>query len=165
MDLSSLLQAKGPWLHLLAAKPSDFCNEVWGLEQSAPVRAVARIIRGRKGGTVGAFFDEAAAALQFPFYFGENWDSFNDCMQDLTWLRAEAFTLCFADANHLLGNAPAEQRQRLITVLNQAIQRSNQTSKSRPARPFHVVFHATPGEEATLVTRWQAAGASLNRLG
>ncbi len=32
------------------------------------------------------FFRESQAALGFPAYFGKNWDAFDDCVTDLSWL-------------------------------------------------------------------------------
>ena len=66
MNWQHLTHAKAPWAHLLAATPSDACDALWNLERSAANRLVARVVRGRKGTTVAAFFDESAAALQFP---------------------------------------------------------------------------------------------------
>jgi hypothetical protein len=37
-----------------------------------------RMTRGRKMRTVDGLFDEMAAALQFPCYFGANWDAFSE---------------------------------------------------------------------------------------
>src|SRR5262249_13001237 len=45
-----------------------------------------RTVRGRKMRTVDGLFDEMAAALQFPYYFGENWPAFNECLADMDWL-------------------------------------------------------------------------------
>ncbi|MBB1125110.1 barstar family protein [Thiospirillum jenense] len=33
-----------------------------------------------------ALFEEFAEKLNFPDYFGFNWDAFSDCMTDLSWL-------------------------------------------------------------------------------
>jgi hypothetical protein len=71
-------------------------------------RAV-RLIRGRKCHTKQAFFDEVGAALQFPYYFGENWDAFDECINDLTWLPAQEYILIISNAEQLLMNDPAKQ--------------------------------------------------------
>jgi hypothetical protein len=34
-----------------------------------------------------------AEALEFPDYFGENWDAFIDCLSDLTWTTAEEIVI------------------------------------------------------------------------
>lgn len=46
------------------------------------------LLRGRKCRDAARFFDEAAAALQFPDYFGENWSAFKDCLEDLRETRS-----------------------------------------------------------------------------
>jgi RNAse (barnase) inhibitor barstar len=164
MSLQHLTHAKPPWTHLLAATPSDTCDALWGLERTATNRLVARMIRGRKCKTREAFFDESAAALQFPYYFGDNWDAFNDCITDLAWLRADAVVVCITDANHLLEAAPAEQLHLFVTVLDKAAQRWNHPEKGHAAKPFHQVLQVAPGEEATLEKRMHAAGMKLERI-
>jgi diadenosine tetraphosphate (Ap4A) HIT family hydrolase len=54
--------------------------------------AIIRMIRGNKSKTTPDFFNEVAAALQFPYYFGENWDAFNDCIKDFHTKWVEKFT-------------------------------------------------------------------------
>jgi hypothetical protein len=164
MSLHALTHAKAPWTHLLAATPSDACDALGGLESSAANRLVARLIRGRKSTTREAFFDESAAALQFPYYFGENWDAFNDCITDLSWLRADAVVICVSDANRLLDAAPAEQLERFAAVIDNAATRWNKPEKGQLARPFHVVLQVAPGEEAAQEKRMQAAGMKLGRV-
>ncbi|MFK0294166.1 barstar family protein [Streptomyces sp. NPDC090442] len=36
-------------------------------------------------GDKAAFMDRCAAALDFPAYFGANWDALADCLTDLSW--------------------------------------------------------------------------------
>ena len=40
-------------------------------------------------------FRALASALQFPDYFGHNWDALEDCLTDLSWLAAEGHVLVF----------------------------------------------------------------------
>jgi hypothetical protein len=164
MDLQRLARAQGPWLHLLVAEPSDACNALWALERGAPVPLAARVVRGRKAPTSAALFDECAAALQFPYYFGENWDALRDCLADLAWLRVEAVVLCVADAVHLLDKAPPDEARRLVQVLEETVRHWHQPAKPHKPRPFHVVLHATPREEGALLRRWQALTPFLDHL-
>ncbi|MBF4636295.1 barstar family protein [Agreia pratensis] len=46
-----------------------------------------RFLRGGKMRTVQQAMDEFAAALQFPWYYGDNLDAFWECLRDLYWLR------------------------------------------------------------------------------
>lgn len=165
MNLHPLTQPAAPWLHLLSATPPNAWDALRSLPQAAGARWAARFIRGRKARTVNHFFDECSAALQFPPYFGENWDACYDCLADLSWLHADGVIVCITDAVHLLDGAPAEQIQRCSTVLGNATQLGSQPRPPKTVRPLHVVFQATPLEEAALLKRWEAAGVHLNRLG
>ena len=56
------------------------------LRAGRKLQLTVRTVRGRKIRTVGRLFDEMAAALQFPYYFGENWPAFDECLADIDWL-------------------------------------------------------------------------------
>jgi hypothetical protein len=162
MDLSLLTRSSGSWLHLLPTTPSDAWDALHGLEEipggALKARQVVRFVRGRKARTAAHFLDECAAALQFPPYFGENWDACDECLADLPWLKTDGVIVGVTDAHHLLDKGPAEDLQRLLAVLTHA-------SQSWEPGPFHVVLQVPPAEAAALQQRWQAAGATLNRLG
>ena len=119
-----------PWFHLLVTSPSDACDWLTALSHDNKHNLVARSIRGRKCATATCFFDEASAALQFPHYFGENWDALHDCLADLSWLQAEAVVLCIADADQLMTKAPGELK-RLADVLQSAAKEWNQPEKAK----------------------------------
>ncbi|QDU81619.1 Barstar (barnase inhibitor) [Polystyrenella longa] len=40
-----------------------------------------------------AFLDHLAEVLEFPSYFGRNWDALSDCLTDLSWLKCDEITL------------------------------------------------------------------------
>lgn len=44
------------------------------------------IIEGNKISDKNSLFKEFSEKLDFPDYFGFNWDAFSDCMTDLSWL-------------------------------------------------------------------------------
>jgi len=66
---------------------------VWKL-QADKISGAVRVIRGKKCGSKAALLDEVGAALQFPPYFGENWDALDECITDLDdWMPADWYLL------------------------------------------------------------------------
>ena len=157
MKLDPLLRSREPWLHVLLAGESDVCDALWSLERSSKGRAVCRVVRGHKAITEADFFDECAAAWQFPYYFGENWDALEECLTDLEWLPAEAYVFCVTQAVHLLEKEPSERQHRLLLVLQRIAQEWGQSTSSRPAKMFHVLLQCTAAEKPSLDQRLQAA--------
>ncbi|NUS42805.1 MAG: barstar family protein [Mycobacteriaceae bacterium] len=72
---------------------------------------VVRDVRAAKMTTVAGVFDEFAAALQFPFYFGENKDAFDECLADLDDFVGLAFgyVVMVRDAELLLAAEPQQR--------------------------------------------------------
>jgi hypothetical protein len=56
--------------------------------------AAARIRYGEKS----VLMKNIAAALEFPDWFGENWDALEDCLSDLSWREAAGHVLLFEQA-------------------------------------------------------------------
>jgi RNAse (barnase) inhibitor barstar len=163
MDLSALTRPAKPLLHVLSATPADATDALWSLERSNVATVNVRFVRGRKARTAPAFFDEAAAALQFPYYFGENWDAFHDCLTDLAWLPASAVVVCLTEAVHVLENAPADA-SKFARVVETAVNYWNQPDRPETARSFHVIFHTTTAHHAVTVKRWHDLGLNLSKL-
>ena len=156
MDLSALTKPAPPYFHTIVAPSADLGNALLALGQSGA--AAVRAVRGRKATTAVDFFDEIAAALQFPHYFGENWDAAHDSLGDLAWLPDGPLVLCVMDADQLLVAAPAEQLKKCVKVLTEAAKHWNEPAKGKSAQAFHVVLHVGPGSEAAFEKRWKAAG-------
>jgi len=73
--------------------PDDEANDlVYGL-QCDPAGGAVRVIRGRKCPDYAALHNEVAAALQFPGYYGENWDAMDECITDLAWMPAQWYLI------------------------------------------------------------------------
>jgi RNAse (barnase) inhibitor barstar len=49
---------------------------------------------------------EIARALQFPDWFGSNWDALFDCLTDLSWRPAQGYVLIFERAAELRASEP-----------------------------------------------------------
>jgi RNAse (barnase) inhibitor barstar len=54
-------------------------------------------INGRTIHDKTTFLQAFARAFHFPSYFGQNWDAFEECMRDLTWLAPAPGTLVLYD--------------------------------------------------------------------
>jgi hypothetical protein len=59
--------------------------------------------------TVNGLFDEMAAACQFPYYFGENWAAFAECLGDLDWMNSTRFVLAITEFDEILADEAKEQ--------------------------------------------------------
>jgi hypothetical protein len=63
-------------------------------------------LKGVTGKT--AFLKRVARALDFPAYFGLNWDAFYDSLTDLSWKPAAGYALLFTNAHLLAEKCPAD---------------------------------------------------------
>ncbi len=126
---------------------------------------LVRAIRGRKSRSPENLFDEFAAALQFPSYFGENWDAFADCISDLDWLpHGCGIVVLIYDADQVLSDQG--QLVTLVGILKDTAREFGEPvdiagSQDRDPVPFHVVLQS---DEPTTFGRWASAGAKLSEL-
>ena len=78
-----------------------------------------------------ALLERIARALEFPSWFGGNWDALEDCLADLSWTRAEGHVLLFEGK----AGAPADDLAVLTDILG-----SVAASWAERRRPFFAVF-------------------------
>jgi hypothetical protein len=126
----------------------------------------ARVVRGRKMRTLQGLFDEFAAALQFPLYFGENEDAFNECIAELETLPAgEGYVVTITEPDEVLADANGEALGWLARSLASAAEEWSQPVElgewwDRPAVPFHVVLVGQNDAIATAERRWASVGVA-----
>jgi len=92
-----------------------------------------RLARIDLAGAAGkdALIARLAAALEFPEWFGGNWDALEDCLSDLSWFDAGGYVLLFEHAESL----PADERGILFDILASAA-----SFWKERGRPFFAVF-------------------------
>ena len=78
-----------------------------------------------------ALMERVARALEFPRWFGGNWDALEDCLADLSWSKAGGHVLLIEGAAGL----PADERGILLDILASAA-----ASWAERKRPFFAVF-------------------------
>jgi hypothetical protein len=76
-----------------------------GVYQAARADEIVDAVRGSGLSLVRIAFSEKsvllksiAAALEFPDWFGGNWDALEDCLSDLSWRQAGGHVLLFENA-------------------------------------------------------------------
>jgi RNAse (barnase) inhibitor barstar len=140
--------SRSGWVHVIASTESEFDDVVSAgrRESSTPVR----MIRGHRCHTAQSLLHEFAAALQFPHYFGDNWDALEECLNDLEWLHTGDLILCISNADKVL----VGHRQDFETFVS--ILRSAHEGSLR-----HLFIHSTPHSEEAVRQRYSKAGLPL----
>ncbi|TAK46513.1 MAG: barnase inhibitor [Betaproteobacteria bacterium] len=95
---------------------------------------IARIARTGHGGK-SALLHALAAALQFPAWFGGNWDALEDCLTDLSWVPAPGYLILIEGSGALAHDE--------FAVLRDVLEASAQFWSAR-GKPFYAVFEAGP---------------------
>ncbi len=65
--------------------------------------------------------ERTAQALQFPDWFGHNWDAWFDCLADLGWMPATGYVFIFENADALRNTSP-EAFDTAASILEDAAQ-------------------------------------------
>ncbi len=144
-----LQNATAPWSSLLVIPPDTTATAL----VKPPAGFALRVIQGKKCTTPAGVFNEFARALDFPDYFGHNWDALEECLADLDWLPAKGYVLLVTDA-HCVIPEEEEEYETLLEILSDAGEAwsKGHTSDGRQA-PFHVFF-AVSQQERTKRKHW-----------
>lgn len=78
------------------------------------------IIEGKKMGTREEFFSEIALKLNFPDYFGKNFDALDECLCDLEWINFEIIKIIIKDFSLILNQENSKQKDIFISCLEDA---------------------------------------------
>lgn len=145
------------WLSVAVSTPSRLTDWAWAAEAGTGRGMVVRTVRGPKMRTTAALADELSAALQFPWYFGGNFNAIEECLTDLDWLHGSAYTLIIADADALLADADAGDLDAFLALLGRVhalwARGGDPAGAGTAPVPFDVVLHAQPEAAAALAKR------------
>lgn len=147
---------------LLEGDPQSIGSSVMGWIESG---LTARVVRGRKMRTLRGLLDEFAAALQFPLYFGQNEDAFNEAIAELETLpTGEGYVVTITEPDQVLADEDAAALGWLARSLTSAAEEWAEPVDlgewwDRPAVPFHVVLAGDSAQIERAARRWSEAGA------
>lgn len=149
--------ATPPWSSLLVVPGMSSITSL----VKAPPGFALRLIQGKKCGTPSSLFAEFARVLDFPDYFGHNWDALEECLADFEWLPAKGYILLITDAHAILPD-DEDEYETLLEVLSDAGEAwsKGQTTDGRRA-PFHGVFVVTE-EDKSKRERWELEEVSFH---
>jgi hypothetical protein len=152
-----------PAFVLTTLSDSELTDTLWAWEQGVP-GLVARVCRGRKMRTVRGLYDEFAAAYQFPYYFGENANAFDECLSDLSWLPAKAYLACLTHSDEILADEVDHGSfERIMHRLARIAQQwadvgAHDQALGQAPTPFHVLLQTNDGALGGISARLAAAG-------
>jgi RNAse (barnase) inhibitor barstar len=165
MNYEQLFQPEQPTFYVQVADESSLANLYFQLTSDYPQAAI-RMVRGNKSKTVPDFFNEIGAALQFPYYFGENWDAFDECITDLSWLDGDAYLLIVNQANLLLQDATQKDFQILMQVLSDAhetwLRQPQIVNEEEQPTAFHLLLACTDEHLSAFSQRLTDAGVEFH---
>ena len=148
---ANLQSTKPPWTSLLVVTGGQRAESL----VRPPTEFALRIIQGAKCQTTASLLTECARALDFPDYFGHNWDALEECLIDLEWLPAKGYILLITDAAHVLSN-DEEEYETFLEILRDAGEAwgNGQAGMGmRRATSFHALFAVSERERAKR-THW-----------
>ncbi|GAB4191411.1 MAG: hypothetical protein OHK0022_05120 [Roseiflexaceae bacterium] len=86
-----------------------------------------------------SFLRACAEAMQFPDYFGRNWDALEECLTDLSWVQAEGYVLLYDQVARFVAAEP-DQWSTAREILDGAV-----ASWGRAGTPLYVLLRGTAG--------------------
>ncbi|GIV05741.1 MAG: hypothetical protein KatS3mg016_1316 [Fimbriimonadales bacterium] len=156
-----LISASPPWLHLVICQYQTITE--WFAyqfrDQGTFPQFVIHTLQGRRCSTKQSCLREFAKVLEFPPYFGHNWDALDECLADLAdWLPAKGYILVFLNSDQLLADSEEDFRT-LIKVLQTA---AEEWASRQPPVPFHTILHCPLGAKDRMLARMRATGVSFS---
>jgi hypothetical protein len=115
-----------------------------------------RVLAGARMRTRDGTFAEHASALQFPPYFGSNWDAMDECLSDLSWLGAGPFAIFVLDAHLVLDSEDSGVLATVVRGWSMAA-----SAWATQSVQFHIVLQTDTASLGNLRSRWLSAGLDL----
>src|SRR3954470_22049455 len=63
---------------------------------------------GKKITDKKSFLAQIAREMEFPDYFGKNWDALNDCLTDMSWAQGHGYIVLFQAPGRMYKKSPQD---------------------------------------------------------
>lgn len=107
-------------------------NEIEKALSESPLKIIRCDVKSVTGEV--ELFSILSNALEFPEYFGGNWDSTEECLCDLEWLPAKGYVLLLLNSEYMWRGATYTAGN-LVSIWLSVAQRWGEEET-----PFHLVF-------------------------
>ena len=127
-----------PWVHLFITE-EDQAGE--SLPHDLPEFQIINL-DGQRCETKQQLFSEYARQFEFPDYFGENWDAFEECLSDLEWKPSKGYLTLLHHGERVLSKQE-EEFTTFIAILQSIGEEwscRQQDSSHQLYIPFHTLF-------------------------
>lgn len=134
---------EGPFIHF-TADIKLYQQLYHQLSEKSSTELFLTSIDGKDCSNKKALFNTFSSELQFPDYFGNNWDAFNDCFNDLEWLDSNQYVLFFENFEEIL-TQDINELDIFIEIIEKAIKEWTlgvDYGINRLPKPFHLVIQA-----------------------
>ncbi|MFG2782941.1 barstar family protein [Streptomyces prunicolor] len=155
MAVYDLTRRAEPWVVIVPQGDPLLARQLVALEEQG---GLVFHLSAEELATPEGVFTAFARTLEFPGYFGRNWDAMVDCLDDLhgSWHGGRAVAVVIGDADLLLD---AGHLRLFVSVLCQAAARANSAVDSdgepwdRPAIAQHFAFVSRSASTGDFVSR------------
>lgn len=128
---------KAPYFHITTLS-KDFCLSIRDKINKRPLNEKMFLLKldGKKMKSKLDLFNEFRTVFQFPDYFNNNWDSLEECLNDLSWMKEKGYVIVISSALEILDKNHGCDFETLIDILINSTYEWNKRKKVL----FHVIF-------------------------
>lgn len=146
-----------PSVTTIAASWETVSATLWRFRGTEAARGMfVASLRGSRMRKREGVFQQFSTLLQFPDYFGENWNAFKDCVADLDWLRTNRVLLVISHSDLLLTDGDSDELLVFVDILRQAADALGTATSFAQVVSLHVVLQVDPERARSLETRLAA---------
>lgn len=163
MDATALVRVGPPTAVIIPGSWREVVTLQIGMEESHTDTNFVHL-RAAKMRTVAGFLSELAAVMQFPIWFGENWDALEDILRDRAGFAGTVIAIY--NAEQLLADGTAADRVNFA----EAMERCNRywldddderEEDAADDEGFHLLCQVPEGELGDFRARWSIAGLTI----
>ncbi|WP_432663376.1 barstar family protein [Wukongibacter baidiensis] len=148
-DRQNFTSLRKPYIHLISCKSQDANDFIIDMLKEQEKEISIRVINGDNCTTSDKLFKEFAKTFNFPDYFGENWAAFDECINDLDWIGADAYILLVKQTDQILKDDNDNFRifiKILLSTVEEWTKGRDYDSFPTPPTPFNIIFLCSKDE-------------------